>query len=55
MTTGTQSDAERDSEPAATRGPEISVCESGPDRVVFIESGNTEGWISSDRVVESTR
>ncbi|UHQ97936.1 hypothetical protein HYG81_18920 [Natrinema zhouii] len=55
MTTGTRSDTERDTEPDATRGPEISVCESGPDKVVFIESGNTEGWISSDRVVETTR
>lgn len=55
MSTGTRSDAERDSEPDAARGPEISVCESGPDRVVFIESGNTEGWIASDHIIESTR
>ncbi len=55
MATGTRSDGERDSEPAPNHGPEIAVCESGPDTLVFIESGNTEGWISSTRIVDVTR
>jgi hypothetical protein len=35
--------------------PDVSVCESCPGRTVFLESGNTDGWIASDTTVEITR
>ncbi|MFC4359342.1 hypothetical protein ACFO0N_15470 [Halobium salinum] len=35
--------------------PDVSVCESCPDRSVFLESGNTDGWISSDLTVPLRR
>jgi len=35
--------------------PAIAVRESKPGRAVFVEDGNTEGWIASDRTVEVTR
>jgi hypothetical protein len=54
--TGTEAepDRERDGEPDSTV-PEITVCESGPSTSVFLESGNTEGWIASDTTLEVTR
>lgn len=55
MATGTKSSAPSDLEPAANHGPEIAVCESSPTKSVFIESGNTDGWISSDLVVDVSR
>ncbi|MFC6732551.1 MULTISPECIES: hypothetical protein [unclassified Haladaptatus] len=33
------------------RAPDIVVCETCPGRNVFLESGNTDGWISSDVTV----
>ena len=35
--------------------PEVSVCESAPDTAVFIEIGNTDGWIASDVTVDVDR
>ncbi|MFT4921971.1 MAG: hypothetical protein ACI8XM_001179 [Haloarculaceae archaeon] len=35
--------------------PEISVCESCPGKAVFLESGNTDGWIASDLTIEPER
>lgn len=35
--------------------PEIAVCESAPGTSVFLESGNTDGWIASDVTVDATR
>ena len=42
---------------AAERSPEIdlphvSVCRSRPEKLVFIEAGNTDGWIATDSTVE---
>ena len=34
---------------------EITACESRPGKVVFLESGNTDGWIASDHVVDLPR
>lgn len=31
---------------------EVGVCESSPGKYVFIESGNCDGWIGTDTVVE---
>jgi hypothetical protein len=45
-------------EPARTSTgtvPEIAACVSGPGTTVFIEADNTDGWIATDRVVESRR
>lgn len=35
--------------------PEVAVCESCPGKSVFLESGNTDGWIASDVTVGVTR
>lgn len=32
--------------------PEVSICRSCPGKFVFIESGNTDGWIATDAAVE---
>lgn len=37
------------------QGPVVSVCESGPETAVFLESGNTDGWIASDTTVDVTK
>lgn len=55
MVTGTQSHADVESEAENAHQPEIVVCESAPERVVLIESGNTDGWIASDLSVEASR
>ncbi len=35
--------------------PELIMCESSPEKVVLIESGNTDGWIASDVSIELLR
>jgi hypothetical protein len=35
--------------------PAVSACESAPGRVVLLESGNTDGWLSSDVTVTIDR
>ncbi|WP_255152475.1 hypothetical protein [Halorarius halobius] len=55
MAAGTQSypTTVPEEEPADT--PELSVCETSPGTSVFLEAGNTDGWIASDVTVEVTR
>ena len=36
----------------AVPAPRISALRSSPERVVFTEDGNTDGWIASDTTVE---
>ena len=55
MVTGTQSGTNDDDEPSPPELPTVSVCETSPGRTVFLESGNTDGWIASDLTVEPTR
>lgn len=55
MAAGTQSHSERTSDPEPREGPEISVCESSPGKSVFLESGNTDGWIASDVTMDVLR
>jgi hypothetical protein len=55
MTVGTQSRTTPESESDQSEVPEISVCEVSPRKRIFIESGNTDGWISSDLTVENVR
>ncbi|WP_435195950.1 hypothetical protein [Natronomonas sp. EA1] len=33
----------------------VTSCRSSPGRVVFLETGNTDGWIASDTTTEVTR
>lgn len=35
--------------------PPVRVCRSCPEKFVFIESGNTDGWIATDSAVELSR
>jgi hypothetical protein len=37
------------------QSPEITVCESCPSTSIFIESGNTDGWIASDLTVDASQ
>jgi hypothetical protein len=55
MPTGTQSDTDDEGKPSLPETPAVSVCESSPGRTVFMESGNTDGWIASDLTVEPTQ
>lgn len=55
MSSGTQSGAGDEEEPSPPETPAVSVCEGCPGRTVFMESGNTDGWIASDLTVEPTR
>lgn len=50
-------DQGRTDEVVGTSESECSVTahESSPDRVVFTEVGNTDGWIATDHTVELTR
>lgn len=32
--------------------PDVRACRSRPGKVVFIEDGNTDGWIATDAAVE---
>ncbi len=40
---------------AHTHEREVIACESAPERIVLIESGNSDGWIASDLSVEPVR
>jgi hypothetical protein len=55
MSTGKRSHTDDDGEPQSPETPRVSVCESCPGRTVFLESGNTDGWIASDLTMEPTR
>ncbi|MFD1569999.1 hypothetical protein [Halorubrum laminariae] len=55
MAAGTQSRSEQESAPESDYGPEISLCESCPGTSVFLESGNTDGWIASDVTIDVVR
>ena len=48
MTASTRRRVDAPSERERTETPEIIACESSPEKVVLIESGNTDGWIASD-------
>lgn len=42
-------------DPADDSTRTISALRASPERVVFTERGNTDGWIATDRVVELER
>jgi hypothetical protein len=55
MAAGTQSHTEPTSAHEPSAGPEIACCETSPGKSVFLESGNTDGWIASDTTVDVSR
>ncbi|MEF8814878.1 MAG: hypothetical protein V5A55_13845 [Halovenus sp.] len=55
MAAGTQSHSEPIPDADYRDLPPISVCESCPGTAVFLESGNTDGWIASDLTVDVLR
>lgn len=55
MPTGTQSDTADETSTVSQSRPEIAVCESSPGKAVFLEAGNTDGWIASDLTIDVTR
>jgi hypothetical protein len=55
MDAGTQSRADRPKEPVDEDSPDLSICAGGPGTSVLLESGNTDGWIASDLIVDVTR
>lgn len=52
MATSRQSNAGRPSRPSDEVFPDVFVCRSCPEKSVFIEAGNTDGWIATDSAVE---
>ncbi|WP_169732154.1 hypothetical protein [Halostagnicola larsenii] len=52
LTRSTDSPHDTPEEPAT---PDISVCRSSPEKTVFLETGNTDGWITSDTIVDVPR
>lgn len=55
MPEGTQSEGDIQTGSESEDRPQITVCESCPDKAIFIESGNTDGWIASDLTVDVDR
>ncbi|WP_396613822.1 hypothetical protein ACH9L7_18270 (plasmid) [Haloferax sp. S1W] len=55
MAAETQFHSEPHSELETHHDTEITVCESAPGKYVFLESGNTDGWIATDATVDVTR
>jgi hypothetical protein len=37
---------------AESARPDVSVCETTPEKFAFIEDGNSDGWIATDTVVD---
>ncbi|SFG41307.1 hypothetical protein SAMN04488063_1964 [Halopelagius inordinatus] len=52
MATPPLSEPEEKGQDESTKSADIGVCESSPGKYVFIESGNCDGWIGTDTVVE---
>jgi len=53
----TESDAlsTADSSPGGTSAPHISALRCSPERTVFTEDDNDDGWISTDTTVDVER
>ncbi|ESS09662.1 MAG: hypothetical protein A07HN63_00467 [uncultured archaeon A07HN63] len=51
----TDTDAPDDEPAPADTAPRISVCNATPERTVFAEEGNEDGWIATDYSVSLTR
>lgn len=46
---------ERDSDSSPEEAVDVLVCETCPGRSVFVEAGNTDGWIATDLTVDPDR
>ena len=46
---------ERDPDSSPEDAPDVLVCETCPGRSVFVETGNTHGWIATDLTLELHR
>lgn len=55
MAAGTQSHHDGVADTSPPVAPAVSICESCPGTAVFLESGNTDGWIASDCTVDVLR
>ena len=55
MSTGVQSEIDRSVDSSSENRPELSVCESAPGTAVFVELGNSDGWIAIDEPAEVSR
>lgn len=55
MSGGLQSRSRDEAWPADGPHPHVTVCESCPGKLVFLEAGNTDGWIATDLAVEPDR
>ena len=47
--------AEDGSVTPADETPPVTALRTSPDRTVFAEDGNADGWISTDHTVATTR
>lgn len=52
MAAGTHSPTDPTVTPSPETDPVVHVCETCPGRAVFVESGNTDGWIATDLTVD---
>jgi hypothetical protein len=48
---GVEADADEDRQPA----PTVSALRTSPDRTVFTEESNVDGWIATDLTVDAER
>lgn len=48
-------EAKQDPSEVSEQAAEVTIHRTSPDRTVFTESGNTDGWISTDLTVELER
>ena len=55
MTVADERRGVRDAETTGGVGSRITAHTSSPDRTVFTERGNTDGWISTDTTVSLRR
>jgi hypothetical protein len=55
MTADTRPRQDTPETPPRADRPRIAACGSGPETTVFVERGNTDGWIASDVTVDVTR
>ncbi|WP_185911663.1 hypothetical protein [Halonotius roseus] len=54
METTDVTESSTEPEPAAAT-PSVSACNATPDRTVFTEEGNEDGWIATDYSVTVSR
>lgn len=52
MAAGSQSQAGPDTDSGTDDRPQVSLCESAPGTAVFLEAGNSDGWIASDLTID---